>query len=291
MSGVPAKKCINWVYNEETRKLKLRNILHDSLVVQLLSCILFFVTPWTAAHHASISFNHILNFAQVHVHCISDVIQSSYSLIPSYPSALNLSQHQGLFQWINCSHQMTKTLAFQLQHQYFQRVFKVDFPLDWLVWSSCFPRDSLRSLLQHHISKASILQHSTFFMVQLSQPYMTTGKTIALIIWTLVGRVVFLIFSTLSRFVIVFPPRSIRLLISWVQSPFAVILEPKKKKSVTTSTIFPSIFRKMMWLDAMILGLLVVVIFFVVVVVVSWLFHCPPSLSSRGSLVPLCFCH
>ena len=134
---------------------------------------------------------------------------------------------------------MTKTLAFQLQHQYFQRVFKVDFPLDWLVWSSCFPRDSLRSLLQHHISKASILQHSTFFMVQLSQPYMTTGKTIFLTIWIFVSRVMSLLFNILSRFVITLLPRRSRLLISRLQSLSTVILEPKKRKSVTASTFSP----------------------------------------------------
>ena len=96
-------------------------------------------------------------------------------------------------------------------------------------------------------------------MVQLSQPYMTTGKTIALIIWTFVGRGISLISNTLSRFVIAFPPRSNHLLISYVQFPFAVLLKPKKKKSVTTSTFSLSIFHTVIWLDAMIFGFLVVV--------------------------------
>ena len=87
---------------------------------------------------------------------------------------------------------------------------------------------TLKSLLQHHSSTASILQHSAFFMVQLLHPYMTTGKTIALTRWTFVGKVMSLLFNMLSRLVIAFLPRSERLLISWLQSPSAVILEPKK---------------------------------------------------------------
>ena len=100
---------------------------------------------------------------------------------------------------------------------------------------------TLKSLLQHHSSKASILQCSTFFTVQLSHPYMTAGKTIALIRWTFVGKVMSLLFNKLSRFVIAFLPRSKCLLISWLQSPSAVILEPKNIKSVTVSTVSPSV--------------------------------------------------
>ena len=95
---------------------------------------------------------------------------------------------------------------------------------------------TFRSLLQHHSSKASILWHSVIFTVQLSQPYVTTGKTTALIIQTVVNRVMSLLFNTLSRFVIAFLPRSNRLLISWLQSPSAVILEPKKRKYVDDIT-------------------------------------------------------
>ena len=85
--------------------------------------------------------HHPPKFAQVHVHCISDAIQPSHPLTPSSPSALNLSQHQGFFQWISCSHQMTKILDLQLQHQSFQQVFRVDFPWAWPVWSLCCPGD------------------------------------------------------------------------------------------------------------------------------------------------------
>ena len=103
---------------------------------------------------------------------------------------------------------------------------------------------TLKSLLQHHSSKASILWCSAFFMIQLSHPYMTTGKTIALTRWTFVGKVMSLFFNMLSRFVIAFLPRSKCLLISWLQSPSAVILELKKIKSDTVSTVSPSVSLK-----------------------------------------------
>ena len=109
-----------------------------------------------------------------------------------------------------------------------------------------------KNLLQHHNSKASILQHSAFFIVQLSCPYVTTGKTVALTRWTFVSKVTSLLFNILSRLVLAFLPRSKRLLISWLQSPSAVILEPKKIKFDTVSTISPSIFHEVMGPVAMI---------------------------------------
>ena len=105
---------------------------------------------------------------------------------------------------------------------------------------------TLKSLLQHHSSKASILQHSAFFIVQLSHPYMTTGKTISLTRWIFVGKVISLLFNMLSRLVITFYPRSKDLLILWLQSPSAVILEPPKIKSVTVSIFSPSIYHEVM---------------------------------------------
>ena len=108
-------------------------------------------------------------------------------------------------------------------------------------------------LLQCNSSKASILQHSAFFMVQLSHPYMTTGKTIALTRWIFVSKVIYLLFNMLSGFVIVFLPRSKHLLISWLQSPSAVILEPPKIKSLPVSIVSPSICHEVMGPDAMIL--------------------------------------
>ena len=111
--------------------------------------------------------------------------------------------------------------------------------IDWLDLLAV--QGTLKSLLQHHSSKASILLCSAFIMVQLSHPYMTTGKTIALTRWTFVGKVMSLLFNTLSRCVITFLPRRKCLLISWLQSPSVVILEPKKIKSPTVSTVSPSI--------------------------------------------------
>ena len=114
----------------------------------------------------------------------------------------------------------------------------ISFRMDWL--DLLVVQGTLKSLLQHHSSKVSILQRSAFFTVQLSQPYMTTGKTIALTRRTFVGKVMSLLLNILSRLVITFLPRSKRLLISWLQSPFAVILEPRKIKSDTVSTVSPS---------------------------------------------------
>ena len=111
---------------------------------------------------------------------------------------------------------------------------------------------TLKSLLQHHSSKASILRGSDFFTVQVSHPYMTTGKTIALIRWTFGGKVMSLLFNMLSRLVITFFPRNKHLLISWLQSQFAMILEPPKIKSASVSFVSLSICHEVMGLDAMI---------------------------------------
>ena len=121
--------------------------------------------------------------------------------------------------------------------------------MDWLDLLAV--QGTLKSLLQHHSSKASILWHSAFFTVQLSHPYMTTGKTIALTRRTFVGKVLSLLLNMLSRLVISFLPRSKCLLISWLQSPSAVILEPRKIKSPTVSTVSPSICYRVMEPDAM----------------------------------------
>ena len=127
----------------------------------------------------------------------------------------------------------------------------VSFRMDWLDLLAV--QGTLKSLFQHHSSKASILWFSAFFIVQLSHPYMTTGKTIALTRQTLVGTAMSLLFNMLSRLDITFLPRSKRLLISWLQSPSAVILEPQKIKSDTVSTVSPSICHEVMGPDVMIL--------------------------------------
>ena len=218
---------------------------------------------------------------------IKSVMPSNHLILchPS-PPACNLPQHQGLFQWVRSSHQVAKLLEFQLQHQSFQWIFRVDF-LYWfdllaVQWTRVFSsttvqkhqffsvlsllysispsnkysglisfrfdwldlravQGTLKSLLQHYSSKGSILRCSAFFIVQLSHPYMTTGKTIALTRQTFVGKIMSLLLNMLSRLVITFLPRSKRLLISWLQSPSAVILEPQKVKSATVSTVSPSI--------------------------------------------------
>ena len=155
----------------------------------------------------------------------------------------------------------------------------ISFRMDWL--DLLVVQGTLKSLLQHHSSKASILWHSDFFTVQLSHPYMTTGKTISLTRWTFVGKVMSLLFNMLSRLVITFFPRSKRLLVSWLQSPSAVILEPPKIKSDTVSTVSLSTSHEVMGRDAMIL----------VFGMLSFkpTFHSPLSLASRGFLVPLHF--
>ena len=125
----------------------------------------------------------------------------------------------------------------------------ISFRMDWLDLLAV--QGTLKSLLENHSSKASILQCLAFFIVQLSHPYVTTGKTIALTRWTFVGKVISLLLNILSRLVITFLPRSKRLLISWLQSPSAVILEPRKIKSATVSTVSPSICHEVMVPDAM----------------------------------------
>ena len=124
----------------------------------------------------------------------------------------------------------------------------ISFRMDWLDLLTV--QGTLKSLLQHHSSKASILLHSAFFIVQLSHPYMTVGKTKALTRWNFVGKVMSLHFNMLSRLVLTFLPRSKRLVISWLQSPSAVILEPRKTKSATVSTVSPSTCHEVMGPDA-----------------------------------------
>ena len=126
----------------------------------------------------------------------------------------------------------------------------ISFRMDWLDLLAV--QGTLKSLLQHHSSKASILRCSAFFIIQFSHPYMTTGKTIALTRWNFVDKVMSLLFNMLSRLVIAFLPRSKRLLISWLQSPSAVILEPRKIKPTTISTVSLSICHEVTGLDAMI---------------------------------------
>ena len=169
----------------------------------------------------------LLEFTQTHVHWVSDVIQPSHSLLSPSPPTFNLSQPQDLFNESVLGIRWPKYWSFSfnisLSNEYSGLI---SFRMDWLDLLAV--QGTLKSFLQYHSSKVSTLWHSGFFIVQLSHPYMTTGKTIASTRWTFVDKVMSLLFNMLSRLVITFLPRSKHLLISWLQSPSAVILEPKK---------------------------------------------------------------
>jgi len=147
------------------------------------------------------------------------------------PPAFNLSQHQGLLRGVSSTHQVAKELEFQLQHQSFKWIFRTDFLLDWLVWFPCNPRGSQESFPIPQFKSINSSALNLLYGPTLTSK-MTTGKTIALTRQTFVGKVMSLLFNMLSRLVIAFLPRSKCLLILWLQSPSAMILEPKKRKSV-----------------------------------------------------------
>ena len=151
-------------------------------------------TPGLPVHHQ------LLEFTQTHVHWVGDIIQPSHPLSSPSPPVFNFAQHQGLFQWVSSSHQVDKFCSFSFSISPSKEYSGlISFRISWLDLLAV--QGTLKSLLQHHSSKASILWHSAFFMVQLSHPYMTTGKTIALTRWTFVGKVRSLLFNMLSRLV------------------------------------------------------------------------------------------
>ena len=220
--------------------------------VQSLSHVWLFVTPWTAARQASLSITN--SWSLLKLMFIESVMPSSHLilcrpllLLPSiFPSIRVFSNESVLhIRWPKyCSF----SFSISPSNEYSGLI---SFRMDWVGLLAV--QGTLKSLLQHHSSKASIFRCSAFFIVQLSHPYMTTGQTIALTRWTFVGKVMSLVFNMLSRLVITFLPRGKHLLISWQQSPFAVTLEPKKIKSVTVSTVSSSICHEVMGPDAMIL--------------------------------------
>ena len=178
-------------------------------------------TPGLFVHHQ------LPVLAQTHVHRVGHGVQQSHPLSSPLPPTFNLSQHQGLFKWVSSSHQVAKVLEFQLQHHPSKEYSRLtSFRMDWLDLLAV--QGTLKNLLQYHSSKASILRCSAFFIIQLSHPYMIPGKTIALTRWTFVSKVMSLLFNMLSSLVIAFLQRSKCLLISWVQSPSAMILEHQK---------------------------------------------------------------
>ena len=178
--------------------------------------------PGLPVHHQ------LLKLAQTHVHQVGDAIQPSHPLYSPSPPAFNLSQHQGLFQWVSSSHQVAKVLEFQFQHQSFQWIFRTDFLYNGLVGSPGSSRNSEEFL------NTTVQKHQFFgaqFSLQSNSHIHTwlLEKNIALTRWRFVGKVMSLLFNMLSRLVIAFLPRSMCLLISWLQSPSAVTLEPKNR--------------------------------------------------------------
>ena len=177
-------------------------------------------TPGLPVHHQ------LPEFTQTHVHQVGDAIQPSHPL-SSPPTATNPSQHQSLFQWVNYSHEVAKDQSFSSSiSPSNEHPWLISFRTDWLDLLAV--QGTLKSLLQNHSSKASFLWHLAFFTVQLSHPYMTTEKAIALTRQIFVSKVLSLLFNMLSRLVITFLPRSKCILISWLQLPSTVILEPPK---------------------------------------------------------------
>ena len=207
-----------------------------------------FVTPWTAAYQASLSFTN--SWSLLKLMSIESVMPSNHLilchplLLPSmFPNIRFFSNKSVLhIRW-----PMYWSFSFSISPSN-EYSGLISFRINW--FDLLAVQGTLKCLIQHHSSKASILWHSAFFMVQLSHPYMTTGKTIALTRQTFVGKVMSLPFNMLSKFVMAFLPRTKHLLISWLQSPSAVILEPKKIKSVTVSIVSPFTMKwwnQMLW--------------------------------------------
>ena len=221
----------------------LRNVQLAALYtssVQSLSRVWLFVTPWITAHQASLSITNSQSLLKLMP--IESVMPSSHPihcrallLLPPIPPSIKVFSNESTLhmRWPKYG-----SFSFSISPSK-EHPGLISFRMDWLDLLAV--QGTLKSLLQYHSSKASILWCSAFFTVQLSHPYMTTGKTIALTKWTFVGKVMSLLFNMLSRLVITFLPRSKHLLISWLQSPSSVILESKEMKSDTVSTVFPSI--------------------------------------------------
>ena len=213
--------------------------------VQSLSHVRLFATPWPAARQASLSITN--SRSSLKLTSIESMMPSNYLilcglllLLPSvFPRIRVFSTESALLIRWPTYWSFRFNISLPNEHP-----GPISFRMDWLDLLAV--QGTLKSLLQHHSSKASILGHSGFFIVQFSHPYLTTGKTIALTRQTLVGKVMSLLFNMLSRLVITFPPRSKCLLITWLQSSSAVILEPRKIKSATVSNISHSICHDVM---------------------------------------------
>ena len=236
------------------RFIKRRNVYKTTVssfkivVVQLLSRVQLFATPWTAAGQTSLSITisrSLCKLMSIELVILSNhlIFHHHLLLLSIFPSIRVFSNELALrIRWPKYW-----SFSFSLSNEY---AGLISFRIDW--FDLLAVQGTLKSLLQHHSSKASILRYSAFFMVQLSHSYMTIGKTITLTRWTFVSKVMSLLFNMLSNLVIAFLPRSKRLLISWLKSSSTVILEPKKIRSVAVSTVSPSISHEVMGPDAMI---------------------------------------
>ena len=177
--------------------------------------------PGLPVHHKH------LEFTQTHFLRVGDAIQPYHPLLPPSAPTLNLSQHQGLFKWVSSLHQVAQVLEFQLQHQAFKWIFRTDFLWDDLVGSPCSPRDSQKSSPTPQFKNVNSSALSFLYSPSLTSKH-DYRKTIALTRWTVLGKIMTLLFNRLSRLVVAFFPRSKRLLISWLWPPSSVILEPPK---------------------------------------------------------------
>ena len=247
------------------------------LVFSSLSCVWLFDTPWAATHHTSLS----LTVSQSLPKFMSiESVMLSYHLILCHPLLFLHSNFPSItvFSIESALHiRWPKYWSFSLSiSPSIEYSGLISFRIDW--FDLFADQGTLKGLFQHYNMKASILWCSAFFMVQISHPYMPTRKTTALTIQPFISKVTSLIFNTLSRFIIVFLPRSKHLLISWLKLLSAVILEPNKRKSVTVSTFFLVAIK---WWDWMPWSL------FFEYWVLNQLFHSPLSPSSRGSLILL----
>ena len=232
---IVTSKCLNKIYTSPSISQKYFPLV---VVVQSLSHVRFLATPWTVAHQASLSI--AISWSLLKRMSIESMMPSNHLalcrpllLLPSiFPSIKVFSNQSALcMRW-------PKYWSFSLS-PFNEYLGLISFRMDWFDFLAV--QGTLKSLLQYHSSKASILWHSAFVIIQLSHTYMTIGKTISLTRQTFVGKVMSPLFNMLSRFVIAFLQRSKHLLISWLQSSSAVILEPKKIQSVTVS-MFPHLF-------------------------------------------------
>ena len=250
LTGKPHGQKILVAYSPQGWKTQMRlgdlnHHHHQFSSVQSFSHVQFFTTPWTAARQASLSITN--SWILLKLMSIESVIPSNRIIIcfpflplPSVFPSIRVFSNESVLH-IRCPKYWRFSFNISPSNEYSGLI---SFRMDWLDLLAV--QGTLKSLLQHHSSKASVFQCSALFIVQFSHPYMITGKTIALTRWTFVGKEMSLLFNMLCRLVIAFLPMSKRLLISWLQSPSTLILETKKIKSITVSTFLQSTCHEVM---------------------------------------------